>query len=95
MRPLTLDHVAFWVADRASIVERCERYLGMHVIDEQESFTLVGADARRGKLTFFDAEGPRSRGVDSTASRIVMRSKGFPAGFCTTRAGLRSVTISR
>ena len=63
MRPLSLDHVAFWVADRRPIVARCERHLGMHVIDEQESFTLVGADARRGKLTFFDAEGPRSAGA--------------------------------
>ena len=62
MRPLTLDHVAFWVADRHAIVARCERHLGMHVIDEQDGFTLVGADARRGKLTFFDAEGPRTPG---------------------------------
>src|SRR6476646_10147408 len=63
MHPLTLDHIAFWVSDRATIVERCERHLGMHVIDQQDNFTLVGADARRGKLTFFDADGPRSRGV--------------------------------
>jgi catechol 2,3-dioxygenase-like lactoylglutathione lyase family enzyme len=62
MRPLTLDHVAFWVADRRALVARCERHLAMHVIDEQDEFTLVGADARRGKLTFFDAEGPRTPG---------------------------------
>jgi catechol 2,3-dioxygenase-like lactoylglutathione lyase family enzyme len=62
MRPLRLDHVAFWVADREPIVARCERYLGMRVIDEQDDFTLVGSDARHGKLTFFDAEGPRARG---------------------------------
>jgi catechol 2,3-dioxygenase-like lactoylglutathione lyase family enzyme len=62
MHPLRLDHVAFWVVDREPIVARCERYLGMHVIDEQDDFTLVGADARHGKLTFFDAEGPRTRG---------------------------------
>jgi catechol 2,3-dioxygenase-like lactoylglutathione lyase family enzyme len=62
MRPLRLDHVAFWVADREPIVARCERYLGMRVIDEQDDFTLVGSDARRGKLTFFEAEGPRTRG---------------------------------
>jgi catechol 2,3-dioxygenase-like lactoylglutathione lyase family enzyme len=61
MRPISLDHVAFWVADREPIVERCERYLGMHVIDEEDEFTLVGRDARRGKLTFFDADGPRER----------------------------------
>jgi catechol 2,3-dioxygenase-like lactoylglutathione lyase family enzyme len=34
----------------------------MHVIDEQDAFTLVGSDARRGKLTLFGAEGPREPG---------------------------------
>src|SRR4051794_16546777 len=62
MRPTRLDHVAFWVANRDAIVRRCEELLGMHVIDRQERFTLVGTDARHGKLTFFDAEGPRERG---------------------------------
>jgi catechol 2,3-dioxygenase-like lactoylglutathione lyase family enzyme len=63
VEPLTLDHVAFWVADRQPIVERACRHLGMHVISQEENFTLVGADARRGKLTFFDAEGPREQGA--------------------------------
>lgn len=62
MDPRTLDHVAFWVADRAPLVAFCERHLGMHVISNEANFTLVGANARRGKLTFFDAEGPRDRG---------------------------------
>jgi catechol 2,3-dioxygenase-like lactoylglutathione lyase family enzyme len=31
----------------------------MHVIERTDAFTLVGADARRGKLTLFAAEGPR------------------------------------
>src|SRR5947207_2351438 len=35
----------------------------MHVIDCQENFTLIGSDARRGKLTLFTAEGPRERGA--------------------------------
>ena len=59
MRPRTLDHVAFWVADRNTIADFAVRHLGMHVIDRQDTFTLVGADARRGKLTLFDADGPR------------------------------------
>lgn len=63
MQPKTLDHVAFWVADRAPIAAFLERHLGMHAIDTQETFTLLGSDARRGKLTLFDAEGPRERGV--------------------------------
>jgi len=63
VEPLTLDHVAFWVADRQPIVDLACRHLGMHVISQEENFTLVGADARRGKLTFFDAEGPREQGA--------------------------------
>ncbi len=62
MDPRTLDHVAFWVADREPLVAFCERHLGMHTIANEANFTLVGANARRGKLTFFDAEGPRDRG---------------------------------
>jgi catechol 2,3-dioxygenase-like lactoylglutathione lyase family enzyme len=61
--PKTLDHVAFWVADRDAIVERATRHLGMHVIDRTDSFTLIGSDARRGKLTLFQAEGPRDPGA--------------------------------
>jgi catechol 2,3-dioxygenase-like lactoylglutathione lyase family enzyme len=61
--PKTLDHVALWVTDRDTIAERCERDLGMHVIDRTDRFTLMGSDARRGKLTLFDAEGPREQGA--------------------------------
>jgi catechol 2,3-dioxygenase-like lactoylglutathione lyase family enzyme len=63
MRPRTLDHIAFWVASRGMIADRCQRWLGMHVIDRQAHFTLLGSSARHGKLTLFDAEGPRQRGV--------------------------------
>jgi catechol 2,3-dioxygenase-like lactoylglutathione lyase family enzyme len=63
MRPKTLDHVALWVSEREPIVEFATRHLGMHVIEETDRFTLMGADARRGKLTLFDAEGPRERGA--------------------------------
>ena len=59
MTPRTLDHVALWVSDRQSIVDAATRRLGMHVIDENERFTLIGADARRGKLTLFQAERER------------------------------------
>ncbi len=37
--------------------------LGLRAIEQTERFTLLGADARRGKLTLFDAEGPRERGA--------------------------------
>jgi catechol 2,3-dioxygenase-like lactoylglutathione lyase family enzyme len=63
VEPKTLDHVAFWVADREPIVDFATRYLGMHVIDRQDAFTLIGSDALRGKLTLFSAEGPREQGA--------------------------------
>jgi catechol 2,3-dioxygenase-like lactoylglutathione lyase family enzyme len=63
VRPLTLDHVAYWLADRDALADFVVRHLGMHVIDRTDAFTLVGADARRGKLTLFAAEGPRERGA--------------------------------
>jgi catechol 2,3-dioxygenase-like lactoylglutathione lyase family enzyme len=61
--PNTLDHVAFWVTERDAIADFATRQLGVHVIDRQEKFTLIGSDARRGKLTLFEAEGPRERGA--------------------------------
>jgi len=63
MRPKTLDHIALWVADRGTISSFCCDHLGMHVIADEEKFTLIGADARRGKLTLFDGEGPREAGA--------------------------------
>jgi catechol 2,3-dioxygenase-like lactoylglutathione lyase family enzyme len=63
MRPETLDHVALWVSDRDALADFLVDRLGMHVIDRTDAFTLVGADARRGKLTLFAAEGDREPGV--------------------------------
>jgi catechol 2,3-dioxygenase-like lactoylglutathione lyase family enzyme len=58
-----LDHVALWTDERDALADfLCER-AGMHVIDRTGKFTLVGADAKRGKLTLFDADGPRERGA--------------------------------
>ena len=63
MAPRTLDHVALWVAGRDAIVARATGNLGLHVIERTDRFTLIGSDARRGKLTLFDAEGPREQGA--------------------------------
>jgi catechol 2,3-dioxygenase-like lactoylglutathione lyase family enzyme len=82
--PKTLDHVAFWVADREPIVEFATKHLGMHVIDRQEAFTLVGSDALRGKLTLFTAEGPRVQGafkhVALRVSDLAKAREVLPAG---------------
>ena len=63
MTPETLDHVAFWVTDRDPIADFVTSRVGMHVVDRTDAFTLVGSDARRGKLTLFEAEGPREQGA--------------------------------
>jgi catechol 2,3-dioxygenase-like lactoylglutathione lyase family enzyme len=43
----------------------------MHVIERTDRFTLVGADARRGKLTLFAAPGPRAPGqLEHVALRV-------------------------
>jgi catechol 2,3-dioxygenase-like lactoylglutathione lyase family enzyme len=63
VRPQTLDHVALWVADRDAIADLVTERVGMHIVDRTDAFTLVGSDARRGKLTLFAAEGPREPGA--------------------------------
>jgi catechol 2,3-dioxygenase-like lactoylglutathione lyase family enzyme len=60
--PHSLDHVALWVDQRPALAEFLCDHLGMHVIEETDTFTLVGVHAKLGKLTLFDAEGPRQRG---------------------------------
>jgi len=77
MTPKTLDHVAFWLADREPIAEFVTTKLPLHVIDQQDNFTLVGADARRGKLTLFDAEGPREQGA---FKHVALRVSELPDG---------------
>jgi catechol 2,3-dioxygenase-like lactoylglutathione lyase family enzyme len=63
VNPTKLDHVAYWVANRDELADLATSRLGMHVIDRTDTFTLIGSNARRGKLTLFDAEGPRERGA--------------------------------
>jgi catechol 2,3-dioxygenase-like lactoylglutathione lyase family enzyme len=70
LRPTSLDHVALWVEDRAPLGAFLCDHLGMHVIEETDSFTLVGVDAKLGKLTLFEADGPRAPGA---LERVVLR----------------------
>src|SRR5881394_3074928 len=77
MEPKTLDHVAFWLADREPVADALTSRYGMHVIDRQDNFTLVGADARRGKLTLFDADPPRERGA---FKHVALRVASMPQG---------------
>src|SRR5215216_1133273 len=71
IRPSSFDHVALWVDERKPLASFLCDYLGMHVIEETDTFTLVGVDAKLGKLTLFDAEGPRERGsIEHIALRV-------------------------
>jgi catechol 2,3-dioxygenase-like lactoylglutathione lyase family enzyme len=84
VNPQTLDHVAYWLADRDAVAGFAIAHLGMHVIDRTDAFTLVGADARRGKLTLFAADGPRERGaLEHVAFRVTDLERalaGLPEG---------------
>jgi len=81
VNPTKLDHVAYWVADRDPIAELLTSSLGMHVIDRTDRFTLLGSDARRGKLTLFAADGPREQGALKHVALRVSRLDGDERSF--------------
>ncbi len=70
MTPKSFDHVALWTDERDALAGLLTECCGMHVISRTDAFTLVGGDAREGKLTLFAAEGPRERGV---VERVTLR----------------------
>jgi len=80
----TLDHVALWVADRDGLAAFLTAHTEMHVIDRTDRFTLVGADARRGKLTLFAADGAREPGV---LARVGLRVRDLDAAVAALPAG--------
>jgi catechol 2,3-dioxygenase-like lactoylglutathione lyase family enzyme len=63
MRGGPLDHVALWTDQRDAMADFLCEEAGMHVIERTDRFTLVGVDARKGKLTLFEADGPREAGA--------------------------------
>jgi catechol 2,3-dioxygenase-like lactoylglutathione lyase family enzyme len=85
MQANALDHVALWVADRDRLAQFTYAHLGMHEIERTDDFTLVGADARRGKLTLFAAEGPRDPG---SLVRVVLRVRDLDSALEELPAGL-------
>jgi catechol 2,3-dioxygenase-like lactoylglutathione lyase family enzyme len=87
MNPTKLDHVAFWLANPDAVAEFAVAHLGMHVIDATERFTLVGSNARRGKLTLFVADGPRERGA---LEHVALRVSDLDAALAELPAGLPS-----
>src|SRR5882672_3227326 len=85
MNPTKLDHVAYWVADRDTVADFAIAHLGMHVIDRTDRFTLLGSNARRGKLTLFDAEGPREHGA---LKHVALRVSSLQDALAQLPAGL-------
>ena len=85
MEPTALDHVALWVADRDPLADFLCEHAGMHVVDRTDAFTLVGSDARRGKLTLFAAEGPRDPGA---LERVVLRVSDLERALAALPSGL-------
>jgi catechol 2,3-dioxygenase-like lactoylglutathione lyase family enzyme len=55
MKVKRLDHIALYMGDREAATGFLTTYLGFHVVDHTERYTLVGAGGRLGKLTLFDA----------------------------------------
>jgi len=70
VKPRSLDHLAIWTDSRHELSRLLCRISEVHEIERTEDFTLIGADAREGKLTLFDAPGPRRQGA---LERVVLR----------------------
>jgi catechol 2,3-dioxygenase-like lactoylglutathione lyase family enzyme len=85
MNPTKLDHVAYWLAEREPVADFLTSHLGMHVIDQTDKFTLLGSNARRGKLTLFTAEGPRERGA---LKHVALRVSDLDAAVAELPGGL-------
>jgi catechol 2,3-dioxygenase-like lactoylglutathione lyase family enzyme len=88
VQPTKLDHVALWVSGRDGIAAFATAHLGMHVIERTDRFTLVGSEARRGKLTLFEAEGPREQGA---LARVGLRVSDLEAARAKLPAGTPEV----
>ncbi len=50
-----LDHIALYMSDRDAAADFLTSYVGFHIVDHTDRYTLVGAGGRIGKLTLFDA----------------------------------------
>jgi catechol 2,3-dioxygenase-like lactoylglutathione lyase family enzyme len=61
-----LDHIALYMSDRDTAADFFNSYLGFHVVDRTDRYTLVGAGGRLGKLTLFDTP----EGVEPTSGLI-------------------------
>lgn len=72
MKARMLDHIALYMSDRDAAADFLTGYLGLHVVDKTDRYTLVGAGGRVGKLTLFDAPGG-TRSSPGVIERIDLR----------------------
>ena len=72
MKVQKLDHVALYMRDRDAAADFLTSYLGVHVVDRTDHYTLVGAGGRVGKLTLFDAP-DGTEPIPGVIERILIR----------------------
>lgn len=72
MKVQKLDHIALYMGDRDLAADFLTSYLGFHVVDQTDRYTLVGAGGRLGKLTLFDAP-DGSEPIPGVIERIMIR----------------------
>jgi catechol 2,3-dioxygenase-like lactoylglutathione lyase family enzyme len=63
LKPRKLDHVALWVSDPEEAARAVLARLPFRVLEEGDDFLLLGRSPDLGKLTLFEAPGPRERGA--------------------------------
>ncbi len=83
-----LDHVAIHVADRDAFAQELVDRFDMHVIEQTDRFTLIGAHASHGKLTLLDKID--SEGPDPAPNRLVSLVLAESSG----SAGVPPVTLT-
>jgi catechol 2,3-dioxygenase-like lactoylglutathione lyase family enzyme len=59
--PQRLDHVALYVPDPELVAARLLAQLPFRILEQTDEFVLVGRAPELGKLTLFEAAGPRER----------------------------------
>jgi catechol 2,3-dioxygenase-like lactoylglutathione lyase family enzyme len=74
LSPRTLDHAALWVSDPGETAGILLSRLPFRVLEEGDDFLLLGRAPEFGKLTLFEAPGPRERGA------LVRVGIGIPSG---------------
>jgi catechol 2,3-dioxygenase-like lactoylglutathione lyase family enzyme len=84
MNTETLDHVALWISDRDRLADFLTENVGMHVIERTDKFTIVGSEARRGKLTLFVVPDRREA---APLGRIYLRVSDLDAAAARLPAG--------